>query len=286
MKMRPLILSLVVLCLSVSAAYSQNYSGQSYNGRSFDDRRPSAQRNNQDQADLAREIRSRTYRDRYARPRRDGSTVQLPTFSFFSTTTTVSVPDGGTTFMGGVKRLSEGSTERGVPGLGKVPGLNRLFKNRGIGREVSARNVAVTARIINFEEEEEKQVGRVLAQRRLQGIDNSYAGNPVIDRRADFLSRNVARRVDVPVPEKPVSRTPSVEEIRQSNALAQQKRNTEAIEFFEKGQEAESAGKLGAAKIYFRMASRRAKGEFRQEALARLASLSDTRAAEKLATDD
>src|SRR5262249_37127733 len=63
------------------------------------------------------------------------TTVQLPSFSFITVTTTVSVPDGGTVLLGGIKRLSEGRNEFGVPILSKVPYLNRLFKNVGIGRE-------------------------------------------------------------------------------------------------------------------------------------------------------
>ncbi len=51
-----------------------------------------------------------------SRPRRThGMTVQLPTFSFVTVTTTVSVPDGGTVLLGGIKRLSEGRNEFGVP---------------------------------------------------------------------------------------------------------------------------------------------------------------------------
>ncbi len=64
-----------------------------------------------------------------------GVTVQLPTFSFTTVTTTVSVPDGGTVLLGGIKRLSEGRNEFGVPILDEIPYLNRLFKNVGIGRE-------------------------------------------------------------------------------------------------------------------------------------------------------
>ena len=85
-----------------------------------------------------------------------GTTVQLPTFSFVTVTTTVSVPDGGTVLLGGVKRLSEGRTERGVPMLNKLPYVNRLFKNVGIGRETQSLMMMVTPRIIIQEEEEEK----------------------------------------------------------------------------------------------------------------------------------
>ena len=85
-----------------------------------------------------------------------GTTVQLPTFSFVTVTTTVSVPDGGTVLLGGIKRLSEGRNEFGVPILNKVPYLNRLFKNVGIGRETQSLMMMVTPRIIIQEEEEEK----------------------------------------------------------------------------------------------------------------------------------
>ncbi len=86
----------------------------------------------------------------------EGTTVQLPTFSFVTVTTTVSVPDGGTVLLGGMKRLSEGRTERGVPMLNKLPYVNRLFKNVGIGRDTSSLMMMVTPRIIIQEEEEEK----------------------------------------------------------------------------------------------------------------------------------
>ncbi len=85
-----------------------------------------------------------------------GVTVQLPSFSFVSVTTTVSVPDGGTVLLGGIKRLSEGRNEFGVPILNKIPYLDRLFKNVGVGRETQSLMMMVTPRIIIQEEEEEK----------------------------------------------------------------------------------------------------------------------------------
>ena len=87
---------------------------------------------------------------------RQGTTVQLPTFAFTTVSTTVSVPDGGTILLGGIKRLSEGRTEQGVPILSKLPYVNRLFKNVGIGRTTQSLMMMVTPRIIIQEEEEEK----------------------------------------------------------------------------------------------------------------------------------
>ncbi len=86
----------------------------------------------------------------------EGATVQLPTFLTTSVSTTVNVPDGGTILLGGIKRLSEGRNERGVPMLGKIPYVNRLFKNVGIGRSTNSLMMMVTPRIIIQAEEEEK----------------------------------------------------------------------------------------------------------------------------------
>ncbi len=88
-----------------------------------------------------------------------GTTVQLPVFANTTITTTVSVPDGGTVLLGGIKRMSEGRTERGLPFLSNIPYVNRLFKNVGIGRETSSLMMMVTPRIIIQEEEEQFQVG-------------------------------------------------------------------------------------------------------------------------------
>ena len=68
----------------------------------------------------------------------------------------MSVPDGGTVLLGGIKRLSEGRNEYGTPILNKIPYLNRLFKNVGIGRETQSLMMTVTPRIIILEEEEER----------------------------------------------------------------------------------------------------------------------------------
>jgi general secretion pathway protein D len=88
----------------------------------------------------------------------EGTTVQQPTLGTTSVSTTVSVPDGGTILMGGIKRLREGRTERGTPMLSKIPYLNRLFKNSAIGRETSTLMFTVTPRII-IPAEEEEQLG-------------------------------------------------------------------------------------------------------------------------------
>jgi general secretion pathway protein D len=89
----------------------------------------------------------------------NGTTIQLPEFIFTTVTTTVSVPDGGTVLLGGIKRLREGRNEFGVPILSKIPYVNRLFKNVGLGRTTDSLMLMVTPRIIIQEEEEERLLG-------------------------------------------------------------------------------------------------------------------------------
>ncbi len=91
----------------------------------------------------------------------EGTTVQLPEFVFTTVNTTVSVPDGGTILLGGIKRLAEERNEQGVPMLSKLPYINRLFKNVGIGRETQSLMMMVTPRIIIQEEEEANVLGGI-----------------------------------------------------------------------------------------------------------------------------
>ncbi|MDG1894330.1 MAG: hypothetical protein P8J37_05430 [Fuerstiella sp.] len=86
-------------------------------------------------------------------------TVQQPVVEQISVSTTVSVPDGGTVLLGGIKRLREGRNMAGVPILNKIPYVSRLFKNSGVGRETESVMLMVTPRIIIHEEEEELVIG-------------------------------------------------------------------------------------------------------------------------------
>jgi general secretion pathway protein D len=104
---------------------------------------------------------STTTSNNNVRQQSQGTTVQLPSFSQVTVTTTVSVPDGGTILLGGIKRLREGRNERSVPIVSRIPYVNRLFRNVGIGRETQSLMLMVTPRIIIEEEEEEKLLGTI-----------------------------------------------------------------------------------------------------------------------------
>ena len=78
----------------------------------------------------------------------EAQTVQLPTFSYTTVNTTVSVPDRGGMYLGGVGYSSIGSSEAGTPIL--------PFKNRSSGRSTRATGMSVSAYIHDFEEMEQE----------------------------------------------------------------------------------------------------------------------------------
>jgi Flp pilus assembly secretin CpaC len=90
---------------------------------------------------------------------RGASFTTVPTFTTVRASTSVTVPDGGEALVAGYSRVSEGRNEFGVPGVGKVPYLDRGFRNVGAGRDVRRTTLSVRVRIINLAEEEERQTG-------------------------------------------------------------------------------------------------------------------------------
>ena len=74
------------------------------------------------------------------------TTVQLPSFSSFSYSGTVVVPDGGAAYAGGVRRSASGRTRRG-------------WFNRGFGSQQSNSGLSVHATIIDHDEIDRQLLG-------------------------------------------------------------------------------------------------------------------------------
>ena len=136
-----------------------------------------------------------------------GTTVQLPTFNFTTVNTTVMIPDGGSATLGGIDRMAEGSVDRGTPLLGKIPYLNRLFKNRAIGKTVSSSRFRAHARIMILDELEKEVMDQASAARAARGDRRTFeemvndhqaherARQQAWERRKfEYLSRNVDRQ--------------------------------------------------------------------------------------------
>lgn len=77
----------------------------------------------------------------------NAQTVQLPSFQHFDASTTVWVPDGGTTNTAGITRSSSGYKSSGTPIL--------PFSNRSYGSDMSTSNIQTSVQIIDLQEMDE-----------------------------------------------------------------------------------------------------------------------------------
>lgn len=112
--------------------------------------------------------------------------VQLPSYGVTTVGTTVTVPDGGAAYLGGIYRLSEGSSTRGVP---LTP-----FKNRAIGRSVGASSMSVHATIIDHAAMDEALLAEAAAKRAASPY-GPYRVDPLVAAEASFLDAHVGRGV-------------------------------------------------------------------------------------------
>jgi hypothetical protein len=215
--------------------------------------------------------------------------VQLPTFSHFSVGTTVSVPDRGSAYMGGINRSSSGRSTFGTPLLPFRP-----FRNTAIGSSQGAMSVHASAWIHDFEAMDEyllNQAPRTVhagsGARNLVTTDSRPASlDPAWNTSGAGIASNwnaassgrggevvSGGQWQAAPPSPPVAPLlDAAQEQRRREAQAET-RSSEAEAFFIRGQEAETSGKANVARIYYQMAARRATGEFQNEVLARLRAL-------------
>ena len=199
-----------------------------------------------------------------------GVTVQQPTFSFSSTSTTVLVPDQGSTLMGGISRAESGRIETGVPMLPFRP-----FRNQSIGQTRNAANTFVTATIHDFDAMDQAllnspSTGALTSSPRLRGDSPAAIAGRTLQPRTGNLAGQWQ-----PKPAGEAAATPGMNLAaeQQRRAVQQETRIEEAAKFFERAQQAEADGKPKVARIYYQMAARRAVGDLKQQALAKLESL-------------
>ncbi len=162
--------------------------------------------------------------------------VQLPTFRTFGMSTTVSVPDRGSAYLGGISGSSMHRRERGVPGLGHVPLAGRAFGNRAIGGRTRAGGVSVSAHIHDFEAMED---------------DLLRQANPVVGR-ATAAAR----------PPDGAGRS-SIAELRRQAAADERAEQMAAQQDFDRGRQLLSQGRANIAKVYLQRAAKRGDAELR-----------------------
>ena len=84
--------------------------------------------------------------------------VDLPQTEYSSVQTRVSVPDGGTLLLGGLKITAEEETEVGVPVLSKIPVIGRAFSNRSKVKDNKILLILVKPTIILQEEKDAEAI--------------------------------------------------------------------------------------------------------------------------------
>jgi len=178
--------------------------------------------------------------------------VQLPTYSFFGTSTTVSVPDRGSVYMGGIKRAESGSSSYRTPLAPFGP-----FGNRSIGSSRSAMGTSVKVWIHDFEAMDEY----LLSQPTPYNTSRARDADPWVRRLAAAQPDSTGRPAPGPV------------DIQARLARKEQTRRAEAVNFFQRGRKAEAEGKANVARIYYQMAARRAEADLKDQILARLAMI-------------
>ena len=196
------------------------------------------------------------------------TTVQLPTVSSFSASTSVLVPDRGSLLLGGVDRVSDGLSSRGVPGASHLPGGNRLFRNQALGRDASHSSARASVWIHDFQAMDEALLAEASALRRDRQLDTSQSATGSFDavRRNRDARSSMARSEHHRVNSRPTEleeraeAVESVAEIRRQRAREQERADAEARELLKQGDQAMADGKPGVARIYYQMAQRRSTG--------------------------
>jgi hypothetical protein len=176
-------------------------------------------------------------------------TIQLPSFTSFSVDTTVLVPDSGRAATARSKRAGSGSSN-----FGGFP------KQRARGDHRQAAGMHVLAKIHDPFEADQAPLQQAAA-RGATAVDDATAANGNLARAAVGASRSG----------EPGLKSLLEIERQRANQSADQQR--EAFALYEKGRQAQAAGKTGAAAVFFRSASNRATGTLKQEIDADLKAL-------------
>lgn len=201
--------------------------------------------------------------------------VQLPTFTFFTVSTTVSVPVSGRGVVGRVYRRGSASVTRSLPWMSRLPAASRLARTRAISTETTSSVGSVGATLLDLAELDDATLAAAKVARR--GLAR-HAGD-ASEAKALRLSGHVAPAAapqDRPRDQPLGGPVKSVAEIRRLNAIEDARREQALLRYWEQARAAERAGRLGAARCNYQLLARRAEGRLRRAAQVRLAALNES----------
>lgn len=186
-------------------------------------------------------------------------TIQLPTQRIVGIGTTVSVPDRGSMYLGGIGQSQTGSDSRGVPLFGKVPLVDRLFRNRAIGSNTGSSGLAVNVMIHDMNEMDQALLAAA-AER-----EGKSPQTLLIARRAQELGSTLTSEEKSSTRRSPGNAT-SIAAIRAEQQRDRAAADQEALDLLAQAREAVQDNKPGLAKIYLRMAAKRGSSDVAYEA--------------------
>ncbi len=184
------------------------------------------------------------------------STVQLPSFSSFGVSTTVSVPDRGPTRVGGVRRSSSGYTAYG-PSLGP--------RSRSYGRQTSASNVDLRVQVHHLDSMDKQLLGQ------------AESGKPA--------SRKPPRSAPSGASSAEQAPQGSLADARRQRAAEVEAEEQQALDYIRQAKRASERGKPKVAKVIYEMAERRASADLKVQIRHEIAALKDAEAAVAVTRD-
>ncbi len=172
-----------------------------------------------------------------------GTTVQLPTFSFFSVSTTVLAPDSGRGYMGMLSRAGRVRPTYGAP----------LVRNRGLSNFANFAGMSVSAQVHDLRWMDEMLLGRVEIVEP-QPDEHSLAS------RSKFAQQLAQETVSSA--QAAAYGSMHVNDIRQRKAA---ERAAAVTEFLVKAEDSRERGKLSLSKYYLQRAAMQSAGELKQQ---------------------
>lgn len=202
-------------------------------------------------------------------------TIQLPTYSSFSVSTSVLVPDRGGAALGGVNRSAMGGSQFGPAPL--------PAGTRAMGVERQAQNAHVFVQVHDFQEMEQALVADGAGPQNV-ALDNhgNDAGRLTVMRHAVSPKATSARRGQNVQPSGNPLAVPtagdaagqlSVEDWQRLRAQQSAEDQREAQQLLERAAAAAESGNRAAARVYLNMAYRKAAGTLRSQIAAEMERL-------------
>ncbi len=194
-----------------------------------------------------------TASDSSARAQQYGTTVQLPTFSFFSVSTTVLAPDSGGAYLGGMRRAGSVRPSWGHP----------MVRNHGLSNFRDASGASVAVRVHD-----------------LRWMDEILLGNftivePPADEQGLAARSDLAQQLAGEAQQRGAAvnyGAMHINDIRQAKEAA---KNAEIQGYLTKAEEKRKEGKTALVKYYLQLAARKSSGDLRQAVEAMLREIDD-----------